>query len=80
VHHSKPVKEWVEAHTDKIELFFLPSYSPELNPDEHLNCDLKAGFIRVLRPGRKSHWKKNDFPFKDAPEKAKKSGEILPPS
>jgi hypothetical protein len=24
-------------------LFFLPSYSPELNPDEYLNCDLKAG-------------------------------------
>ena len=22
--------------------FFLPSYSPELNPDEYLNCDLKA--------------------------------------
>jgi len=43
VHHSKPVKEWVEAHNDEIELFFLPSYSPELNPDEYLNCDLKAG-------------------------------------
>ncbi len=24
-------------------MFFLPSYSPELNPDEYLNCDLKAG-------------------------------------
>ncbi|WP_414736142.1 transposase [Desulfosarcina ovata] len=26
-----------------MELFFLPSYSPELNPDEYLNCDLKGG-------------------------------------
>ena len=41
VHHSKPVKAWVEAHQDKIELFYLPSYSPELNPEERLNADLK---------------------------------------
>jgi len=43
VHHSKLVKEWVQEHHKHIELFFLPSYSPELNPDEYLNCDLKAG-------------------------------------
>jgi transposase len=43
VHHSKPVKKWVKDHSDQIELFFLPSYSPELNPDEYLNCDLKDG-------------------------------------
>jgi len=41
VHHSKPVKQWVETHKDKIELFYLPSYSPELNPEERLNADLK---------------------------------------
>lgn len=41
VHHSKPVKEWVEQNSEQIELFFLPSYSPELNPDERLNADLK---------------------------------------
>ena len=27
----------------RLKLFYLPSYSPELNPDEYLNCDLKAG-------------------------------------
>lgn len=43
VHHSKVVNEWLEAHKKQIELFFFPSYSPELNPDEYLNCDLKAG-------------------------------------
>jgi transposase len=43
VHHSNIVKAWVEDHKDQIELYFLPSYSPELNPDEYLNCDLKAG-------------------------------------
>ena len=43
VHHSKIVKQWAEENTDKIELFFLPAYSPEKNPDEYLNCDLKQG-------------------------------------
>lgn len=41
VHHSKPVKAWIQRHKDKIALFYLPSYSPELNPDERLNADLK---------------------------------------
>lgn len=41
VHHSKPVKEWLGKHTEKIEVFYLPSYSPELNPGEYLNNDLK---------------------------------------
>jgi transposase len=31
VHHSKVVKRWVEENKDKIELFYLPSYSPEKN-------------------------------------------------
>ena len=41
VHHSKPVKAWVAERLNKIELFYLPSYSPELNPEERLNADLK---------------------------------------
>ena len=41
VHHSKLVKAWVNERKDKIELFYLPSYSPELNPEERLNADLK---------------------------------------
>lgn len=43
VHHSYVVRDWLEEHEEKIEIFFLPSYSPELNPDEYLNCDLKVG-------------------------------------
>jgi len=43
VHHSHVVKDWLQEHKDEIEVFFLPSYSPELNPDEYLNCDLKIG-------------------------------------
>jgi hypothetical protein len=41
VHHSKKVGQWVEAHKAEIELFFLPAYAPEHNPDEYLNNDLK---------------------------------------
>lgn len=42
VHHSRKVRAWLADKLDQIELFFLPSYSPELNPDEYLNADLKA--------------------------------------
>lgn len=41
VHHSKPVKAWLAKHLDAIEVFYLPSYSPELNPDEMANADIK---------------------------------------
>ena len=41
VHHGKMVAEWVSKHQDKIELFFLPPYAPESNPDEYLNHALK---------------------------------------
>ncbi|NTU53398.1 MAG: IS630 family transposase, partial [Chlorobiaceae bacterium] len=41
VHHGKKVAEWVAKHSEQIELFFIPVYSPDLNPDEYLNRDLK---------------------------------------
>ena len=41
VHHSKLVKAWVAERQDQLELFYLPSYSPQLNPEERLNADLK---------------------------------------
>jgi transposase len=41
VHHCKPVKTWLNEHLAEIEVFYLPSYSPELNPDERLNASLK---------------------------------------
>ena len=43
VHHAKKVKSWLSGRGEQIEVFYLPAYSPELNPDEYLNCDLKAG-------------------------------------
>ena len=50
-HHSKPVQEWLESHEHEIEVFFLPSYSPELNPDEYLNRDLKLN-VHKGKPAR----------------------------
>lgn len=43
VHHANLVREWIEGKEDQIEIFYLPSYSPELNPDEYLNNDIKQG-------------------------------------
>ncbi len=41
VHHSKKVQAWLEKHKDEIEVFYLPPYAPEYNPDELVNSDLK---------------------------------------
>lgn len=51
VHHARKVKAWLAEHEDEIEVFYLPAYSPELNPDEYLNCDLKAG-VHSGQPAR----------------------------
>ncbi|NIR72881.1 MAG: IS630 family transposase [Candidatus Dadabacteria bacterium] len=58
VHHSKPVKDWLEDHKAMIEAFYLPAYSPELNPDEYLNCDLKVG-VHSGKPARNKKQLKN---------------------
>ena len=42
-HLAKLVRAWIEKHQEEIEVFYLPSYSPELNQDEYLNADFKAG-------------------------------------
>ncbi len=51
VHHCKPVKAWLAKHGEQIEVFHLPSYSPELNPEERLNADLKH-VVRTAAPVR----------------------------
>jgi transposase len=50
VHKSKEVMKWINSHKRKIELFFLPPYSPDINPDELLNQDLKANIYKTKRP------------------------------
>ena len=58
VHHSYLVKDWIKEHENRIEVFFLPSYSPELNPDEYLNCDLKVGVHSRIPARTKNQLKK----------------------
>jgi transposase len=42
VHEAAAVEQWLSDKTDRIEVFYLPKYAPERNPDEYLNCDIKA--------------------------------------
>lgn len=59
VHHSRLVKTWEEENKEKITLFYLPSYSPEKNPDEYLNCDLKYGLLEKPAPKNQKQLRDN---------------------
>jgi len=50
VHRSRAVAKWLQEHVEQIELFFLPGYSPDLNPDEMLNNDVKSNAVGKRRP------------------------------
>jgi transposase len=50
VHHAKLVSAWVAQRPTRIQLHFLPGYSPELNPVELLNHDVKANAAGRRRP------------------------------
>jgi len=58
-HHAKKVRQWLEKHKDKIEIFYLPPYAPEYNPDEFLNSDLKRNVGNRPMPRSKSDIVKN---------------------
>ena len=57
VHRSKEVKTWLEVNSRRIEVFILPGYSPELNPTELLNQDVKANVFKQQRPRCKKELK-----------------------
>jgi transposase len=46
VHRSAKVRAWLAGREAEIEVFYLPGYSPELNPDEGVNGDLKQAITR----------------------------------
>ncbi len=50
VHVGAQVQRWVKRHRRQIRLVFLPGYSPELNPDELLNQDVKTNAVGRKRP------------------------------
>ena len=53
VHHAKKVTAWAKSHAHEIELFNLPSYAPDHNPDEFLNGDLKQKLRQKPQSGTK---------------------------
>ena len=57
VHRARRVTAWVQDHADRIELFYLPPYAPEHNPDEFLNNDLKQAMARRRTPRDKASLK-----------------------
>jgi len=50
-HEALEVADWVAEHADRIELFWLPKYAPELNAEEYLNNDLKGAINAAGLPG-----------------------------
>ncbi len=54
VHRAKLVQAWLEKHSDRIRMVRLPGYSPELNPDEMLNQDVKSNALGRERPASRT--------------------------
>ena len=53
-HRARLTRDWLAEHRAEIEVHYLPSYSPELNPDEGVNADLKHAVPRKA-PARSQH-------------------------
>jgi len=54
VHRAKLVTAWVLTNSDRIELFYLPPYAPEFNPDEFMHNDAKQAVARGRIPKDKA--------------------------
>jgi hypothetical protein len=56
-HRARMTQDWLAEHRPEIEVHYLPSYSPELNPDEGVNADLKQAVPRKA-PARSKQQRK----------------------
>lgn len=74
--HNKPVKKWADEQKEKITLFYLHGYSPELNPEERLNADLKHAICSKVPVRTKAKLKeaatKHMLILEQSPERVKK--------
>lgn len=68
-HRSKLVKQWVAEHSERIKLHFLPGYSPDLNPVELLNHDVKANAVGRRRARNLAELKDNVTSYMNARRK-----------
>ncbi len=50
VHLARATLRWFKARRQQLRVYFLPGYSPELNPDEYLNQDVKTNAVGRTRP------------------------------
>lgn len=66
VHHAKLVKAWIEEHKEQINIFYLPPYSPEFNPDEYLNQDYKRNANKNNIPFTKTALKRNTLAYMES--------------
>jgi transposase len=48
IHKAKLIKTFVEAQNGRLKLFYLPPYSPQLNPDEQVWAHVKRKVARQL--------------------------------
>lgn len=71
-HKSKMLGEWLAENKKRIEVFFLPPYSPELNPQEYINQDIKTNVIGKKRPMNKDQMRNNVEDFMHNRKKDKK--------
>jgi transposase len=55
VHRSRKVRQWLKTNRHRVEMFSLPGYSPDLNPDEMLNHDVKANAVGKHRSRTQKH-------------------------
>jgi len=71
VHRSSEVREFVKSTKGKLHLFYLPPYSPELNPDEHV-----WNYLKNHKIGRQTT--KNGFELSKRVESIMRSLQKLP--
>ena len=79
VHRAATVREWL-AGARQIEVFYLPAYSPELNPDEGVNGDLKQAVTRKAGPQQGAAQARRRQPHAPPVEAARARPQLLPPS
>jgi transposase len=74
-HVSAATKAWVAEHRERLELFCLPTYAPELNPEEYLNNDMKGSINTTGLPDHKEELRSRIAAFmvrlKHLPEKVR---------
>ena len=63
VHHGKLVQAWLDEHKSQIEVFYTSPYSPEINPDEYLNHNLKQSVHSGKLPFNKKDLKAKTHSF-----------------